>query len=304
MSELTLFKSGLPSYLKNAGADDVTNALAGEAAGGMRRISIKGGVFREMIGGREHRVSEDRSMNVVIIKAAPKVSRTYYSGTYSEGEAVRPACWSSDSQKPDAEVKNKQSQTCLNCPQNIKGSGQGESRACRYSQRLAVMIEGEIDREEVYQLVLPATSIFGEGTKGKLPLRAYAEFLKGEDAPMSGVITEMKFDTASPTPKLVFRPIRVVEEAEWEIIQKMKESEEAKKAIELTVSQTDNVQKEAPPAPKKEALPAPKPAPVEEPEEDEEEAPIEEPKKAAPKKAAAPAAESSSLEDLIGEWDD
>ena len=154
------------------------------------------------------------------------------------------------------------------------------------SSDLAVMIEGEIDREEVYQLVLPATSIFGEGTKGKLPLRAYAEFLKGEDAPMSGVITEMKFDTASPTPKLVFRPIRVVEEAEWEVIQKMKESEEAKKAIELTVSQTDNVQKEAPPAPKKEALPAPKPAPVEEPEEDEEEAPVEEPKKAAPKKAA------------------
>ena len=95
----------------------------------------------------------------------------------------------------------------------------------------------------------------------------------------------------------------MVEEAEWEVIQRMKESDEAKKAIELTVSQTDNVQKEAPPAPKKEALPAPKPAPVEEPEEAEE-APIEEPKKAAPKKAAAPASESSSLEDLIGEWDD
>ena len=300
MSELAIFKGGLPSYLKSAGADDVTNALAGEASGGMRRISIKGGVFREMIGGKEHRVSEERAMNVVIIKAAPKVSRTYYSGTYSEGEAVRPACWSSDSQKPDEAVKDKQSNTCLTCPQNIKGSGQGESRACRYSQRLAVVIEGEIDRGEVYQLVLPATSIFGEGTKGKLPLRAYAEFLKNEDAPMSGVITEMKFDTASPTPKLVFRPIRVVNEEEWGAIQLLKESEEAKKAIELTVSQADNVQKEAPPAPKKAAIAAPKPAPVEEPEEEEV---IEEPVKAAPKKATPPA-ESSSLEDLIGEWDD
>lgn len=300
VSELAIFKGGLPSYLKSAGADDVTNALAGEASGGMRRISIKGGVFREMIGGKEHRVSEERAMNVVIIKAAPKVSRTYYSGSYSEGEAVRPACWSSDSQKPDEAVKDKQSNTCLTCPQNIKGSGQGESRACRYSQRLAVVIEGEIDRGEVYQLVLPATSIFGEGTKGKLPLRAYAEFLKNEDAPMSGVITEMKFDTASPTPKLVFRPIRVVNEEEWDAIQILKESEEAKKAIELTVSQADNVQKEAPPAPKKAAIAAPKPAPVEEPEEEEV---IEEPVKAAPKKATPPA-ESSSLEDLIGEWDD
>jgi hypothetical protein len=302
MSELDLFKGGLPTYLRGAGADEVTKALAGESSGGMRRISIKGNAFREMIGGKEYRVSEERTMNVVVIKAAPKVSRTYFAGSYSEGEAVRPTCWSSDSQKPDEAVKDKQSNTCLNCPQNIKGSGQGESRACRYSQRLAVVIEGEIDREEVYQLVLPSTSIFGDGEKGKLPLRAYAEFLSLKDAPMSGVVTEMKFDIASPVPKLFFRPIRAVTEEEWEVIQRLKDSNEAKKAIELTVSQADNVQKEAPPAPKKASLPAPKPAPVEEPEEDEEEV-IEEPKKAAPKKAA-PAAESSSLEDLIGEWDD
>lgn len=300
MSELDLFKGGLPSYLRGAGADDVTNALAGESSGGMRRISLKGKEFREMIGGKEYRVSEDRSMNVVIIKAAPKVSRTYFEGTYSEGEAKAPVCWSSDSQRPDEAVKNKQSNTCLNCPQNIKGSGQGESRACRFSQRLAVLIEGEIDREEVYQLVLPSTSIFGDGEKGKLPLRAYAEFLKLKDAPMSGVITEMKFDSGSAVPKLFFRPIRPVTEEEWEVIQRLKDSDDAKKAIELTVSQADNVQGKAPAAPKPAAIAAPKPAPVEEPEEEEE---IEEPKKAAPKKAA-PAAESSSLEDLIGEWDD
>ena len=301
VNELDLFKGGLPSYLQGVGADEVTKALAGESSGGMRRISIKGNAFREMIGGKEYRVSEERTMNVVIIKAAPKVSRTYFAGSYSEGEAVRPTCWSSDSQRPDEAVKDKQSSTCLNCPQNIKGSGQGESRACRYSQRLAVVIEGEIDREEVYQLVLPSTSIFGDGEKGKLPLRAYAEFLSRKDAPMSGVVTEMKFDIASPVPKLFFRPLRAVTEEEFEVIQRLKDSDEAKKAIELTVSQADNVQKEAPPVPKKEALPAPKPAPVKEPEEVEEE--IEEPKKVAPKKAA-PAAESSSLEDLIGEWDD
>ena len=302
MSEMTLFKGGVPAYLKNSGADDVTNALAGESLG-MRRISIKGNVFREMIGGKEYRVSEERSMNVVIIKAAPKVSRTYFSGSYTEGEAVKPTCWSSDSQKPDADVKNKQSINCLSCPQNIKGSGQGDSRACRYQQRLAVVIDGEIDREEVYQLVLPPTSVFGEGDKGKLPLQAYAKFLKREEAPMSGVVTEMKFDLGSPVPKLFFRPIRPVTEEEWEVIQTLKDSEDAKKAIELTVSQADNVTKEAPEAPKKAAIPAPKPAPVEEPEEvEEEEEVIEEPKKVAAKKTAPPA--EQKLEDLVGEWDD
>jgi len=320
MSELDIFKGGLPAHLRGAGADEVTKALAGESAGGgMRRISIKGKEFREMIGGKEYRVSEDRAMNVVIIKAAPKVSRTYFAGSYSEGEAVRPVCWSSDSQKPDEAVKDKQSATCLNCEKNAKGSGQGESRACRYSQRLAVVIEGEIEREEVYQLVLPATSIFGDEVNGKMPLRAYAEFLSRKDAPMSGVITEMKFDSSSAVPKLFFRPIRAVNEEEWEVIQRLKDSKDANRAIELTVSQADNVQKEAPPAPKPAAIAAPvteedyedeTPAPAKSKvatkpsvtESDEEEA-IEEPKKAAPKKAA-PVAESSSLEDLIGEWDD
>lgn len=299
MSELALFKGGLPAYLKNAETDDVTSALAGESLGS-RRISIKGGVFREMIGGKEYRVSEERAMDVVIIKAAPKVSRVFYAGTYTEGEAVSPTCWSSDSQRPDEKVKaeNKQSATCLNCPQNIKGSGQGDSRACRYQQRLAVVISGEVDKEEVYQLVLPPTSVFGDGDKGKLPLQAYARHLKNNGVPITGVVTEMRFDTASPTPKLVFKPVRPVTEEEYNIIQHLKDSPEATAAVTMTVAQTDGV-KDKPQA----AIPAPKAAapkveaePVEAAEE------VEEPKKAAPKKA--PVSSEPKLEDLVGEWDD
>lgn len=293
MSDLTLFKGGLPAYLQNA-TDDATTALAGGESLGSRRISIKGNVFREYIGGKEYRVSEERSMNVVIIKAAPKVSRVFYAGSYVEGEAVTPTCWSSDSQRPDEKVKDKQSATCLNCPQNIKGSGQGDSRACRYQQRLAVVLDGEIDKEEVYQLVLPPTSVFGDGEKGKLPLQAYARHLKNHGTPITGVVTEMRFDTASPTPKLVFKPVRPVSEEEFETIQRLKDTPEAVNAITMTVAQTDGVKD------KKPALAAPKAEaePVEKVEAEE----VEEPKKAAPKKAA-PTAEPK-LEDLVGEWDD
>jgi hypothetical protein len=295
MSDLALFKGGLPAYLQ--GTDDATNALAGTSDGGglgARRISIKGGVFREFIGGKEFRVSEERSMNVVIVKAAPKVSRIYYAGSYTEGEAVTPTCWSSDSQRPDEKVKDKQSATCLTCPQNIKGSGQGESRACRYQQRLAVVIDGEVDKGEVYQLVLPPTSVFGDGEKGKLPLQAYARHLKNHGTPITGVVTEMRFDTASPTPKLVFKPVRPVTEDEFNVIQELKDSKEAIQAITLTVAQTDGV-KDKPSL--KNALAAP----VEKVVAEEVEA-IEEPKKAPPKKA--PVANEPKLEDLVGEWDD
>jgi hypothetical protein len=242
MSEMTLFKGGLPAYLQ--GSDDATNALAGTGDGGnlgARRISIKGGVFREFIGGKEYRVSEERSMNVVIVKAAPKVSRIFYSGSYVEGETVTPTCWSSDSQRPDEKVKSPQSATCLTCPKNIKGSGQGESRACRYQQRLAVVLDSEVANKEVYQLVLPPTSVFGDGEKGKLPLQAYARHLKNHGTPITGVVTEMRFDTASPTPKLVFKPVRPVTEEEYNIVQELKDSPEAVSAVTLTVAQTDGV---------------------------------------------------------------
>ena len=288
MSDLALFKGGLPAYLQ--GTDDATNALAGTGDGGnlgARRISIKGGVFREFIGGKEYRVSEERSMNVVIVKAAPKVSRIYYSGSYVEGETVSPTCWSSDSQRPDEKVKEPQSATCLTCPKNIKGSGQGESRACRYQQRLAVVLDNEVAKKEVYQLVLPPTSVFGDGEKGKLPLQAYARHLKNHGTPITGVVTEMRFDTASPTPKLVFKPVRPVTEEEYHIVQELKDSPEAISAVTLTVAQTDGVKPSAKPA---------LAAPVEAVEV------VEEPKKVAPKKPAG--GTESKLEDLVGEWDD
>jgi len=83
MSEMTLFKGGLPAYLKGE-MDDATNALAGGDLGA-RRISIKGGVFREFVGGKEYRVSEERFMNVIIVKAAPTTSFESYAGSHVEG---------------------------------------------------------------------------------------------------------------------------------------------------------------------------------------------------------------------------
>jgi hypothetical protein len=239
-------------------------------------------------------------MNVVIIKAAPKVSRIYYAGSYTEGEAVSPTCWSSDSQRPDEKVKDKQAATCLTCPQNIKGSGQGDSRACRYQQRLAVVVDGEVDKGEVYQLVLPPTSVFGDGEKGKHPLQAYARHLKSHDTPITGVVTEMRFDTASPTPKLVFKPVRPVTEDEFNRIQELKDSSEAIAAITLTVAQTDGVKDK--PAVKNALLAGTGVGQAGSNGKTEEVEAIEEPKKAPPKKAAVAA--EPKLEDLVGEWDD
>lgn len=307
MSELTLFKSGLPAYLKNLQEDETTNALAG-SEGGQRRISIKGGVFREMLGNKEVRTSEDRAINVIIIKAAPSVHRTYFEGQYVEGQNASPTCWSSNNQTPAASIPadQKQAAKCMDCPQNIKGSAsQGDGRACRFNQRIAVLLEGETAKHEVYQVICPATSVFGDGEKGKLPLQAYGRHLKAHNTPVSGVITEMRFDTASPTPKLIFKPVRPITEDEYRDVEITRNSAEAEEAIKLTVMikpKTD--ESDAAPAPaakpkaeKPKAEPAPAPAEKVEAEE------VEEPKKV--EKKSAPAATSApALSDLVDGWDD
>jgi hypothetical protein len=233
MSELTLFNTAkLPAYLKGITMDETTRSLMG-GGDAVSRISIRGGVFRKMVNGEEVMQSDDRAMNVVIVKSASSVHRTFYAGTYKEGENSAPDCWSSNNEMPDAIVRNPQSPKCATCPQNIKGSGQGESRACRFTRRLAVVLDNDISGD-VLQLALPAQSIFGKGEKGKLPLEAYVRFLAGHNLPVTAVVTEMRFDTNSATPKLTFKPIRPLEQDEYTTVTERADSSEAMAAITMS----------------------------------------------------------------------
>jgi hypothetical protein len=289
MSELTLFSKGgnnLPAHLRNLELDETTKSLMGGGAGG-KRISIRGGVFRMLVDGKEIAQNEDRAMNIVIVAANPNVSRSYYEGTYQEGQSIAPSCWSNDGISPDSKVESPQAEKCASCPQNIKGSGQGDSRACRFSQRLAVVLENDI-RGDVYQLTLPAQSIFGAADNGKMPLQAYAKFLGSHGLPVTAVVTEMRFDTASATPRLTFKAVRPLEADELQMAQDKGKSPEAKSAISATVAMMDGTKSK--PAP---AIEAPKAAKKPEPVEEEPAAePTKRQKKAAPKDVA----------DILDDW--
>lgn len=242
-TDMQLFKgAALPSYLKTRELDDVTKSLI--SGNNSKRISIKGGVFRMISGGKEIAVNEDRAMNVVIVNAAPKVARSYYAEAYDPDadKAVPPTCWSPDGDAPDKTVEAPQHSNCAECKQNIKGSGQGDSRACRFQRRLAVLLENDLGGD-VYQLTLPATSIFGKGEGGKLPLNAYAQFLAGFNVPITAVVTEMRFDTSVETPKLTFKAVRPLTEEEFDLGQQQGQSPSAKQAITFTVAQQDGVKK-------------------------------------------------------------
>jgi hypothetical protein len=310
MNELSLFGNRRSSARLADVADAITdNVNAGNVN---RRISLEGNFFREVINGKEVRVNEERATNVVIINAAP-ISKMYFAEAYVKGKPSKPTCWSSDSQMPDPAVPDDQRQSarCMDCRQAIKGSGQGDSKACKPQQRIAIIFEGAIENREVYQLTLPPTSIFGDPSEhgGKMPLQAYARHLKAHGEKAIGIVTEMRFDKDSSTPKLVFKPVRPLDDAELDIALELRDAPETQRYLKLNVSQMDKVIAEPTPSlfsnvePESEAKPEPKAKAK--PKVEEVEEIIEEPKKVVSKKTStAPPAEAIDMSEIVGDWDD
>ena len=322
MSNVVLFSgSAVPAFAKKGELSALAKSLAGGAGGGGKRVSIKGGVFRLMVDGKEVAAIDERFLDVVVVNAAPKIGRTFYMKAYDGDAPSAPDCWSADGEKPDTTAANPQSDRCATCPQNAKGSGQGDSRACRFSQRLAVVLANDIEGD-VLQLQLPATSIFGKEEGDNRPLQAYARFLAAQGVSPETLVTRMKFDTKSEAPKLHFKPMRWLTEDEYATAVEQGQSEDAKRAITMTVAQTDKVEPmklEGTKPTAKAAAPAPAPAP-----EEEDEAPAPPPKRGRPAKAKTeePAEEETaepvvrkeekpaaapgkpSLAKLAADWDD
>ena len=279
-NDMALFNPNqMPAFAKGRQLTDLALTL-GTGGDSGKRISIKGGVFRLIAGGKEIAQIEERHLDVVICAAAPKVSRTYYAGKWDPtAKAVPPTCWSSDGTKPDQAVKTPQASACMSCPQNVAGSGQGNSKACRLERRLAVLLANDLEGD-VMQFVLPSTSIFGDAENGNHPLHAYVKALTAQNISPDMVITRIKFDTKAEHPKLFFKPQGWLNEEQFNVVQEKGKSPEAIKAITLTVSQQDGVKSEASVAEQEEFAPAPAKA-----------------KKTA--KAAEPAAEEEAAEPTV-----
>ena len=290
---LSVFNEALPDFLQNAQSSELTKALAGNIN---KRLSIRGNVFRMVVGGEEVRKADGRTLNVIIVNAAPKVSRIFYKNAYIQGETAAPDCWSAQGDFPDPDVEDKQGAACATCPQNIKGSSRdGKSRACSFQRRLAVMIVGD-PTGDVYQLTLPSRSIFGEDDGDNLSFNQYVKLLIANGRSIENMITELSFDTDSATPKLFFKPIAHVNREQYDMVVKASKSEAALRAIKFTVAKTDGVKKEP-----QAALAAPKEAPKEEPkaEAPKEEVPL--PKKRESKKVDPEA--KKDLADIMKQWD-
>ena len=146
------------------------------------------------------------------------------------------------------------------------------------------------------QLTLPAQSIFGKEDGENRPLQAYARWLAAQSVGPDMVVTRMKFDTKSQSPKLFFKPMRWLTDEEHETCVKQGQSNEAIRAITMTVAQTDKVVE------KPIALEGKAPKAKAKPKAEETEDDVEEPEVRKEKEAPAPKAKSS-LANVVADWD-
>lgn len=287
MSNVTTFKQDLPAHLQNVKLDDFTKAFS-SSGGSVKRITLRGRVFRLVDGGKEIAKNTDPYMDVVIVNGSRAVQKSYYAAEYNADETSIPDCWSSDGERPDADVADPQGARCKECKQAIKGSAGAGRAACRYSMRLAVTLRNNM-AGDIYQLILPQKSLFGQGDVDHMPFLQYAKYVAQSGYNLNMLATRMTFDTDSDFPKLTFSNAEFLDKDAYDTA-----IEQGESPIAINAGKLNFTKKEGPSLPKMIAPAGSAAAAIAAPVKREEKP-----------KAAAPAPKGKSgLSTLVDEWGD
>lgn len=240
-NEVTMIDQNLPDFLREAGVSALTKQLAGKT--GVARIVPKNGIFRKVVGGEDMGKAKG-PLHTIIVNASPYVGRIFYAKQWSpDAEPTAPDCFSNDGRTPDAGAANPQSERCDSCPQNIKGSGQGQSKACRYSRRLAVLLDedfGTALEGRVYQMNLASKSLFGDSASDKLhTFDNYCKYLANNGKSIDHLITTISFNEDNDNQSVLFSATDYIKRNQFDVIQKVSATEEVKRMVVMTPYQAD-----------------------------------------------------------------
>jgi hypothetical protein len=228
----------------------------GGVSGGFPIISIKGKVFTRVAGDeREIIMKKDEdgeggpasSINVVILKQNPALSKVFYAGKYSEGSDEKPTCYSNNGLTPEDDSEEKQASKCSICPHNQWGSritdSGGKGKACADSRRIAVAALGLVNDPMLMRV--PAASL--------KQIDQYGDSLVKRQVPYQLVVTKIGFDYSVAHPALTFKPVGMVDEATADQIAEMLNEPIIDRILGLTPSvvnlaQIAKAEREDPPA--------------------------------------------------------
>ena len=206
----------LPTHLAelfggSLGGGDLTSGVSV----GFPVLSVKGKVFHITRAGEVSLVTkpddEDEpasSIEIVLVKANPHISKIFYADGYEDGAAEKPTCYSNNGIKPEDDSEVKQAKQCATCPQNQWGSRITDNgkrgKACQDARRVAIAPAGQLD--DAMLLRVPAASL--------KPLMQYGTMLEKKGIPYQVMVTKLGFDHTQAYPLLTFKHVRLLDQAE------------------------------------------------------------------------------------------
>ena len=238
-----------PAAIAHIGSNLGKDMAEGVSGMQLNRISIDKRRFSFIKNGAVAGQAKGDELPVIIIGSQRKHSRVWYAkGFNANAEKVQPDCYSHDGDTPAADAKNRQSNSCVTCKQNEKGSAQnGEGKACGYKKRIIVTPANAFQANTVpepYLFLVNGMSMFGKGDEENhlYRLGGYSQFLNEKRAgwpngvPPFALVTRIVMDPEASVPAVLFGPARNSEgQAAW------LPNDEALRAYEY--SQSDEVQK-------------------------------------------------------------
>jgi hypothetical protein len=175
----------------------------------------------------------------------------------------------------------------------------GNSKACRYSRRLALALEEDFGTSlqgEVYQMNLASKSLFGDAVgDNTYPFENYAKYLANNGKSLDYVVTQISFNEENDNQSVLFTPLRHINKGEYDVTNSLGGKPEVQKMVIMTPYQADASGRQALAAPAEKPAPAKAEASEEIPEPTKRES-----AKATP--AAAPA--KKELKDVLKAWGD
>ena len=170
------------------------------------------------------------TIDVVIVKAAMPISKTYYIEKFKEGDFAAPDCWSTNGLKPDIAAPKKQNETCRGCKWDAFGSrlmdDGRKGKACSDNKRVAVVPAADIKNEAFggpMLLKLPPSSFAGlSELEAQLHMQGYR---------YDGLITRLSFDYEAAFPKIIFTPIGVLNDHQAQEIIALQDSDTVERIL-------------------------------------------------------------------------
>lgn len=252
----------LPAYL-SGGAPAQADDLSGGVGVGFPIMSIKGKVWAISRGKQKEIIKNEdgdprASIEVIIVKGSPQLSKIYYKDGYKEGASEKPTCYSNNAVAPATDAASPQSATCATCKHNQWGSRIGpdgqKGKSCSDSRRIAVASPTLIN--DPMLLRVPAASL--------KPLMEYNEQIIKRGTKYNRVITKLGFDPTAAAPKLTFKPVAFVTQEQMAKIDEVAASDVVAKilgegfgleAVLVPGNESDGPKQEAKPADPKKLTP-------------------------------------------------